>query len=282
MKTILEVLNLSTEYLHKKGIANARRQAEEVLSDALGIKRLQLYLDFERPLVDREMDACRQKIVRRSQGEPAQYIHGQVEFFGCNIKVDRHVLIPRSETELLVEKITLALQKQDLSNKVMWDICCGSGCIGIALKKRFPELSVTLSDISPQALALARENAKINEVEVEFLEGDLLKPFIGRKAHYIVCNPPYIAEAEYPELDREVKDFEPKVALVSGKTGLEVYQRLAAELKEYLYPQAKIWMEIGFRQGNALIKEFSSPYWKQCLFEKDLAGHDRFFFLENE
>lgn len=279
MKSILEVLNLSAEYLKKKGIKNPRRQAEEVLSDALGIKRLQLYLQFDRPLDDHELEISRHKIMRRGQGEPAQYIHGEVEFYNCRIKVTPDVLIPRPETELLVDMIVKDLVAKDLSEKVLWDLCCGSGCIGIALKKRLPQLNVVLSDVSSDAIKIARENATYNNVEVHFLEGDLLAPFNDKKANFAVCNPPYISQDEYEKLDCEVKNFEPIKALVAGPTGLEFYERLAKEIKEYLQPGAKMWMEIGYLQGNSLLHLFSQPPFKNCRIEKDLSGHDRFLSI---
>lgn len=282
MITILEVVRLSTEYLGQKGIESPRRQAEELISDVLGIARIRLYTDFDRPLTAPELDICRERLARRGKGEPAAYINGEVEFHDCKLKVDRHVLIPRQETEILVSMIVKQLADRDLTGKTLWDLCCGSGCIGIALKKRFPDLQVTLADISADALKVAKENALLNEVEVAFAHGDLLAPFAGKKTDFIVCNPPYVSEAEYEALDPEVKNFEPKGALVGGKSGLEFYERLAKELPGYLLPGAMGWLEIGYTQGPGVKALFSGAPWKQTRVEKDWAGHDRFFFLEIE
>ncbi len=283
MKTLLEIVTLSTQYLQDKGIAQARRQAQDLICDALGIDRIALYMDHDRPLSEAELTLLRERLARRAQGEPNPYIHGEVKFGECTIQVKRgEVLIPRQETEILWEKIAKTLEGCALENKELWDVCCGAGYLGIALKKRYPALKVVLSDICPKALAIARANAARNEVEVEVLEGDLLAPFAGRRADFVVCNPPYISEADYKRLDREVKDFEPQKALVAGATGLEFYERLAQELPAYLSPAAKVWFELGTGQGQAIATLFGGSPWKRQCVEADWAGHDRFFFLEIE
>lgn len=281
MRTLLEVLQLSTHHLEKSGVEHARRQAEELIADALNLKRMQLYLEHERPLQAGELEVIRERLARRAKGEPNPYIHGEVDFHDCRLKVTRDVLIPRQETGVLVDKIIQELKGHE-ENKILLDLCCGSGCIGIALKKRFPELKVVLSDLCLKALAVARENAEREQVQVEFLQGDLLEAFDGRKAHYVVCNPPYISEAEFQSLDREVKEFEPRHALIAGKTGLEFYEKLAKQLPACLHPGAKIWFEIGYDQGPALITLFGQAPWKNGQVSQDWSGKDRFFSLENE
>ncbi len=285
MRSVQEILYLSTDFLKQKGVQNARRQAEELLGDALGVSRVQLYMEFERPLSDAELAKSRSALMRRAKGEPAQYIHGEVEFHDCAIKVTRDVLIPRQETGILVDKIAQQLAKEDLAGKILWDVCCGSGCIGIALKKRFPQLSVTLADICPRALAVAKENAHKNNIEVQLGEGDLLTPMHGQKCDFFVSNPPYIAQAEYATLDSEVKDYEPALALVGGTTGVEFYARLAQDLPQHLHPQGRGWMEIGHTQAVAIMDLFKGKPWQNPRIEQDYAGHDRFFsvfFLEIE
>ena len=282
MKALKEILDKTAVFLEKNGVANARRQAEEVIADALMMKRLELYLQFDRPLTEDELDRCRKAIQRRSEGEPAQYIRGEVEFLDCAIKVSPAVLIPRQETEILVAKVIEQLENEELQGKVLWDICCGSGCIGIAIKKKFPELQVVLSDFSSEALEIARKNGELNGVEVSFLQGDLLEPFQEKKADFVVCNPPYVSPKEYETLDREVKEFEPKMALVAENEGMAFYQRLAKSLSGSLKSSGKAWLEIGYDQGNALIELFNSPEWKNSRFESDWSGNHRFFFLEIE
>lgn len=282
MKTLLEILTLSTDYLQQYDIHHARRQAEELLSDALGMQRIKLYQEFDRPLSESELTRCRHYLLRRGKGEPLQYIKGEIDFYNCKLFLDKSVLIPRQETEILVDILVKRLEKEELSGKCLWDVCCGSGCIGIALKKKFPSLKVFASDISEEALLVAKKNAEENQVEIQFYRGDLLTPFIGCRTHYFVCNPPYISESEFSGLEREVRDFEPRQALVSGATGLEMYQRLANELKFYLQSSAEAWFEIGNTQGAAVYDIFQKAGWKSCEVRKDWSGNDRFFFLENE
>jgi release factor glutamine methyltransferase len=282
MKTILEIITLSADYLQKKGIPNFRRQAEDLVADALDMKRLDLYLRFDQPLNDEEMDRCRQFLQRRTLREPQQYIKGSVDFFDCTINVNPHVLIPRQETEILVDTIAKSMKDNELEGKSLLDLCCGSGCIGISLKKRFPQLHVILSDLSADALAVAKENAKNNEVEIEFLQGDLLAPLANKKVDFIVCNPPYLTVKEFVESEPEVQLYEPRQALVGGESGLEFYERLAKELKNHLSVGAKVWLELGSTQGEAIKTIFESGNWKKSTVEKDWAGHDRFFFLEIE
>ncbi len=281
MKTILEIIRLSTDYLTNCSIGNARREAEQLIADVLGMQRMHLYMHHDRPLEEKEMALCREVLKRRGAGEPSQYIRGKVDFFDCSFTVTTDVLIPRQETEILVDKISRYLSAiPNLHQKKLWDICTGSGCIGIALKKRFPELQVTLSDISEKALAVAKKNAEAAAVEVEVLQGDLFHPFQGRKTDFLVCNPPYIAEKEYESLEREVKNFEPKLALIAGETGEEIYRRMAQDLRKFIQSPGKAWFEIGTNQGNALIDLFKSSGFDSILLEKDWSGQDRFFSLE--
>lgn len=269
MKTIGEVLKLSSAFLEERKMVRSRRIAEELLSHVLGLKRMELYLQFDKPVVEAELEAIRGHLKRCAKGEPFEYVTGEVDFFGCQIAVDRRVLIPRPETELLVDFAAKRIERGAL-----WDVCTGSGCIGIALKKARPGLSVTLSDIAPEALLLAASNAKRNGVEVEILQGDLLAPFRGRKADAIVCNPPYVSEEEYSTLDPSVRDFEPKLALVGGERGIEMYERLKKELPACLNPGAQVFFEIGAAQGEALKKLFP-----EGEIHADWAGHPRFFTI---
>lgn len=269
MKTLGEVLQLSTAFLEDKKIARPRRQAEEILSHLLHLPRLDLYMQFDRPLVENELESCRAILKRRAKGEPLDYIFGEVSFFNCTIEVSPVVLIPRQETEILLSKIIERLPQENLE---VWDVCCGSGCLGIALKKAKPSFKVTLSDISSEALEVARRNAVKNQVDVEILQGDLLAPFQGRRADVVICNPPYVTEEEYLQMDHS----EPKIALVSGPTGLEFYERLAKDLPKHC---GKVFLEIGTGMGEKVLQLFSS---KRKSVEKDWAGHDRFFFLEFE
>lgn len=276
MKTVSEVLKLSSEYLEKRGIQKPRRQVEELLSQLLAVPRIELYMQFDRPLVEEELQKMRAYLKRRGEKEPVQYICGTVEFLGCILEVTRDVLIPRPETEILVDRVI----KELVGEKEVWDLCTGPGCIGIAVKKKREGCRVVLSDISEKALEVARRNAEKNGVQVEMLQGDLLAPFKGRKADIVVCNPPYVAEGEWAGLDPEVRDWEPKEALVGGKTGYELYERLACELPNYLNPGAKVYFEIGRGMGERLKKIFEGPVWGKQEVSQDWSSHDRYFIVQ--
>lgn len=282
MKTVLEVLQLTTDHLKKKGITQPRRQAEELLSDVLGIPRMQIYLEHDRPLLEEELDRCRAALMRRAKGEPNAYIQGEVEFHSCRIKVNRDVLIPRQETGILVDEIIKNLSNQDLTGKVLADVCCGSGCIGLAIKKHYPALHVILSDLSPQALSVAKENARLNQLDVEFREGDLLLPYAWQSLDFFVCNPPYVSKTSYQMLDTEVRDFEPLIALVAEEDGYQFYRRLAEGVKTVCKPRARLWLEMGTGQGKIIQQLFEKETGRSGQVKLDWAGHDRFFFLEIE
>ncbi len=276
--TVRSLLSLMANYLSDRGVPNFRRQAEDILCDTMGKRWSDLPLLREQVLDPAIIDHCRAICRRRGEGEPYQYITGEVDFYGCTIAVSPDVLIPRQETELLVDTIA-----QSISGRVLWDICCGSGCIAIALKKKISSLLVSASDISPAALAVAGKNALANDVQIEFLFGDLLAPFTGRKADIVVCNPPYVSACEYEKLDDGVRLWEPKVALLGGDDNLSFYRRLRDNLPHYLNTGASIWLEIGWNQGDSLRALFSSfPRMKKMSLIKDLSGHDRFFSLEIE
>ena len=271
MKTIGELLQLSCDFLGQKGIERSRREAEDLLSAVLQVPRLDLYMQFDRPLDEPEISSYRSYIQRRAQGTPYEYIVGQVRFLETELKITPDVLIPRPETEILVAKILEQLPDTPME---VWDICCGSGCIAISLKKVRPSWTIFASDISPKALALAQENAAKNGVEITFLEGDLLKPFQGRTADVIISNPPYVSVKEYASMDKS----EPQIALVSGPTGYEFYERLAQEIPSHLRFGGKIFFELGTGMGAKVLSLFM--FGKKKV-ENDFAGHDRFFFLEN-
>lgn len=271
MKTLLEVVNAASDYFREKAIERPKREAEDLISFALGLKRIDIYLYYDRPLVEEELIKCREFIKKRMLGTPSQYIMGEVFFAGCKIKVTPAVLIPRPETEILVEMCARVLAKENLEGKTLLDLCTGSGCIAIALKKRFPKLSVIASDISKNSLAIAKENAALNEVEIEFLEGDLqMAP-----CDFFISNPPYISKKDYECLSKEVREYEPKEALLGGESGLEFYEKIAFLLPQFLASSGKGWLEIGFDQGEAVKKLFK----QKGTIEKDWAGHDRFLCI---
>jgi release factor glutamine methyltransferase len=282
MKNLGEVLSATVQFLKDKGYGRARRIAEELLRSVLNLERLDIYMQFDRPLLESELEALRTLLRRAAKGEPIEYIVGEVSFYHCSILVNSDVLIPRPETEILVDLACKQLKLQDLSKITAWDLCTGSGCIGIAIKKACPELQMTLADLCEKALSVAEKNALRNAVQVELVQGDFLHPLCGRKADVVFCNPPYVSAQDYLTLDRSVKDFEPRSALVGGEDGLTFYRQLKRDLPIHLNPGAKIFLELGAGQGSALMDLFSGEEWKNARVEKDWAGHDRFFFLEFE
>ncbi|GAB4225571.1 MAG: peptide chain release factor N(5)-glutamine methyltransferase [Chlamydiales bacterium] len=282
MKSVRDILTLTDHHLRQHHIAQSRRQAELLVADILNMSRLDLYLNFDRPLTENELHLCREALKRRSRHEPLEYIKGEVAFYNCLFKVDPNVLIPRQETEILVDKVVSELRSQNLNQKIFWDLCCGSGCIGISVKCALPELHVVLSDISPEAVEIAKLNAKQNQTQVEILQGDFFAPFKGKQADFIACNPPYISKNEFLSLEEDVRKWEPQLALIGGETGLEYYAKMAAELKPFLKKKGKVWCELGFSQGKDVLNIFEMAGWNKLCVDQDWSGHDRFFSLENE
>ncbi len=219
-------------------------------------------------------------VALRLAGVPLEQVLGKVDFFDLDIRITKDVLIPRVETEIFVEKILLSLTKDSLEGKVAVDLCAGSGCIGLAVKKNCPMLTVILSDISKSAIEVSKENARINALHVDCVVGNLFEGVKEKKIDYLFCNPPYIPEREYFSLDKGVKDHEPKLALLGGEDGLMFYRMIEKEAKKRLNPGAKLFFEIGYNQGASVIKIFSDPVWQEQNVSLDYAGHDRFFFLE--
>ena len=282
MKTLGEILQLIVQSFKDKRIPRARRVAEDLLSHVLNLPRLELYLQFDKPLMQEELTLLRELMKRALKEEPIEYLLGKVVFYNCTLRVTQDVLIPRPETEILLDKACNILKSVSRNTKNAWDLCTGSGCLGIGLKKTFPELHVCLADLSDKALAVAQQNAMSNGALVECLKGDLLAAFEGRKTDILLCNPPYVSNKEYLALDKSVRAYEPKEAFLGGEDGLFFYKRLSAELPEFLNPGAFLFFEIGSGQGQAVQNLFLAPWWRRARVERDFAGHERFFFLEFE
>lgn len=215
-------------------------------------------------------------IKRLESGEPVQYIVGDVDFYGNTIKVDKRVLIPRFETEGLVE---IALNYLTNTNLDVVDLGTGSGCIPITLKKKLPNINMDAVDISLDALSLAKENAKLNNVEINFIHGDMLKP-LNKKYDCIISNPPYIAHDE--KIMEIVKNNEPNIALYADNDGLYFYEEILKNCKNYLKDKYYIFFEMGYSQGEK-IKEIALKY-LDCTVEikKDLQGFDRYVIIKNK
>jgi release factor glutamine methyltransferase len=256
------------------------KQSYELAALVLGFHAMETPFHLDQTVSQEHFLMLESLAARIASGEPLAHVMGCVDFYGCKIFVDSRVLIPRVETEFLVEKLLKKFPENTSLNVL--DLCTGSGCIGIALKKHRPQWSVYLSDISKDALAVAEWNGRINEVDIEVFHGDLFEPLSNRKSFFdvIVCNPPYIAEKEYLTLEPSVFNFEPKLALSPGFTGLEIYERIAEQACLFLKPQGSLALEIGYNQKEEVKKIFSNGFYKNIICEKDLALHDRFIFLE--
>ena len=268
--------------LQKAGVLGAKREAKELISLALNCRYSDIGLWPNQKISEDQQKQLSLFVERRLSREPFAYIASQVEFLDCNIDVGSEVLIPRQETEILVDRIVDLLKKEDLSGKILWDMCTGSGCIGIAIKKKFPQLKVVLIDVCSKALALAKRNSEKNGVDVECVLSNFFTELKGKKADYFICNPPYVTKEEYEDLEPEVKDYEPKKALVALNEGLEFYELLSQQLYDFLNPSGKAWFELGKGQIKKISTWFLTPKWKNVTSSSDYSGIDRFFFLERE
>lgn len=278
MKTLGEILQLSSEFLKARNVPSARREAEEILSLVLDQPRLELYMDFQRPLDEKELALCRSYLQRRAKREPTAYIRGQVEFLDCKVQVDSRVLVPRQETEILAAQVVKHLKNDNLEGKVLWDLCCGSGCLAMAMKKQLPQLEVHAVDISSDALQLAMDNARSNALEIFFHQADIREGLGLGMADYILCNPPYISLEEYEELEAEVREHEPQLALVAENHGLEFYQTLKENLPQQVRDGGEVWMEFGHLQGKS-VKNIFIDGWPALQIGQDWSQKDRFLYL---
>ena len=264
--TVLEAIQKSAEFLGKRGVESPRLQTELLLAHLLKMPRMKLYLNFDRVLTVPETAALRELIKRRGLREPLQHITGATSFCGYEMTVNRHVLVPRPETEWLAEAGWQFLATRPPESVTALDLCTGSGCIAIALAAKCPSATVVATDISAEALSLARQNATANGVaeRIEFSAGDgftALAAAATRAFDLIASNPPYIPSGEIATLDPEVRDFDPRLALDGGDDGLSFYRRLAAAAAQFLRPAGKIMLEFGDGQADAIKNIFESEKW---------------------
>lgn len=268
--TYREAIETGTRILQKENIADAKIDAWYLLQMACKIDRNFYYLHEEDELTAEQQSEYESTVHKRAEHVPLQYIIGEQEFMGLKFKVNSNVLIPRQDTETLVEE---ALRVAKPGMRVL-DLCTGSGCIIISLAKNVADISCTGSDISKQALLVAKENAKANEVEVEWERSDLFENISGT-FDLIVSNPPYIPTGEIPGLMPEVRDFEPVDALDGKEDGLYFYRIITEKSPEYLTSDGYLYFEIGYDQGEAVSTMMRQCGYTQVEVIKDLAGNDR-------
>jgi release factor glutamine methyltransferase len=270
--TVLKILTWTKEYLAGKGVDNARLEAEWLLSSALGLDRISLYVNFDKPLTDAELALFRGMVTRRARREPLQYILGTQEFMGLEFETTPAALIPRHDTETLVEE---ALKRGDGAKKI-FDIGVGSGCIAVALAKKFPDAEVYGVDPSAAALELAARNAAKHGVVVTLKQDSLFEPFSDMRFSLIVSNPPYIPTAEIAALQPEVRDYEPRDALDGGVDGLDFYRLIIAAAPDHLGIGGWLIFETGIGQAEQVLGIFAATSRFEDLFTaKDPAGIER-------
>lgn len=273
--TVLSMLNWGTDYFDSKGIKNPRLSIEWLLAFVLDVKRLDLYLSFDRPISPGELETLRPIIKRRADHEPLQYIVGETEFLNAIISVDKNVLIPRPETEQLVELVLNEYDEHTIHSVL--DIGTGSGCIPVALKMERPLWNVNAMDISKEAIGLARQNAIRNQVEIRFKELDLFQistQDLDDSYEVIVSNPPYVLQEEKEVLDREVVEFEPHLALFCKDTE-NMYSAIEKIARTHLSKSGTLFLEIHHSQAKIIRKVFGESRWAVEV-KSDYDGHDRF------
>jgi release factor glutamine methyltransferase len=275
--TVLEVLQSTTAYFQKRHIENPRLNAEHLLAHVLGRKRIELYLEFERTLLESDLTPLREMVRRRGAREPLQHLLGTVEFYGRTFGCDKRALVPRPETEQLVE-LLISRFKSEISHSRMIDVGTGSGVIALSLAAEFPEAEVVGADISETALMLARENAERLGLadRVRFQRSNLLEN-VQPGFDLIAANLPYVSTGHRRNLSREVL-HDPEVAVFAGACGDELLQELIARAPSWLQPGGILALEIGIGQSEALILALAEKNYRDIFNEKDYSGVTRFLF----
>lgn len=281
--TVRRLLEWTTPFFTRKNVDSPRLAAELLLSHVLNQPRIKLYTDYERPLTEKELTTYRDLVRRAGEHEPVAYLTGKAHFFNLELEVNRDVLIPRPDTETLVENVLQLVRNQPgLESPRVLDLCTGSGCIALAIAHHLKTATVTAVDLSPGAVAVAQRNAeKLGLSErVKIEEGDLYEPLSKMTDrppfHLIVANPPYIATGQIEKLDRNVREYEPMIALDGGLDGLALLRRILAGAPERLLPEGHLFVEIAFDQAaQAAAVAAQQPGLTGARILKDHAGNDR-------
>lgn len=273
---IKEILERTVKHFEEYDIPNPRLDAEVLLADLLEMERIRLYVNFDQPLTSDEIDEYRRRVVLRSKRVPVQYIVGNQEFMSIDFKVDKNVLIPRPETEHLVETVIEFIEENNIENPLIADVGTGSGAIAVSLAYHVPSVRVLGVDISPEALKVAKENAERYNLRdrVKFLKGSYLEPIKekGFSPNIIVSNPPYFKKEDFDGLQPEV-EYEPRLALDGGNSGYEAYQQIISQ-SEILVPGGLLAFEVGEGQAAEVASLMKNKF-EQIEIIPDLAGIDR-------
>jgi len=279
--TIQKLLNWITEHFTEKGIDSPRLSAELVLSHVVGLKRIELYTQFDKVVSKHQLDRLHDLVKRASQNEPIAHIVGKTEFYSLELDVTPDCMIPRPETELLVERAVEFLRTRS-GKQLICDLCTGSGCVAVAIARNYADCQIIATDISDAALSVAAKNIEKHQLKdrIKLLCGDLFDPIMPQldvgKFDLIVCNPPYVSAPEFESLDKNVKDYEPKSALLAGADGLDIYRRIIEKVDQFLKSNAALILEIGYNQGQA-VRELleQAGCFTEIKIEKDLYDNDR-------
>ncbi len=279
---LIDILKYSTTLLESKGFDESRLNVELLMADVLNCDRMKLYLDFEKPLSVPERNKFKEYLLRRLNYEPVQYITGKTNFFGYDIIVNESVLIPRPETEILVEEVLKDIYSCDAKQISILEIGTGSGCISIALSKETEKKNIDCiidtMEVSIDAINLAQKNSRMNNVssgKINFIHKDFLTiQEIGNHYDYIVSNPPYISNADYSGLEKDVKGYEPKIALTDENDGLSFYRKIFDVTKDL---NASVFLEIGYNQEESIKAIFKN---KNVLYKEDYSGIKRIMFVK--
>jgi release factor glutamine methyltransferase len=278
--TIQKLLNWVTEYFTGKDVDSPRLSAELLLGYVLGLKRIELYTKFDTLVAKKQLDKLHKLVKRAGENEPVAYLIGKTEFYSLELNITPDCLIPRPETELLAEHAIEFLQTRP-GTQFVCDLCTGSGCIAVAIAKNFPNVRLIATDVSNDALNIAAKNVEKYQLkkQIELLCGDLFDPLVPHldveKFDLIVCNPPYVSAAEFEKLDKNIKDYEPKLALLAGDDGLDIYRRITEKADQFLKPDAALMLEVDYNQGQT-VKELleQAGAFAEIKIEKDHHDND--------
>ncbi len=276
--TVGRAVNAATQRLEEAGVATARLDAQVILAHVLGVGRSWLFAHFEYALDDTQANQFTELIARRVKHEPVAYLIGRKEFYGIELQVDRRVLIPRPETEMLVDAVLVVAANQSPDPVTVADVGTGSGAIALAVAANAENAHIYALDVSPDALAVAARNLANHDSrdQVTLLHSDLLAS-LPRPVDIIVANLPYVTSADYRTLDLDVRKYEPQLALEAGEQGLDVIARLLRQVPSHLCPGGTVFLEIGYDQGNAVLGLVADilPQALNADVHKDYQGRDR-------
>lgn len=275
-KTYQEVIREGESYLEKKGVPDPHEDAWQLMSCATGMKRGEWLLKRREKADEEELQKFLLLIKKRGERIPLQHLLGETVFMGLAVRVDENVLIPRQDTELLAERVLRDQKAGKVPEKAsLLDMCTGSGCLAIALKVLGDFQRVDAADLSEKALETAKENARLHKADIRFIKSDLFDAFAGEKYDVIAANPPYIPTAVIDELEAEVKDHDPHMALDGHEDGLYFYRQLAEKCPQYLTEGGRVYFEIGYDQGEAVRQMLLDRGFLEVTVLKDYGGNDR-------